>query len=186
MDKWAEFYKDRIGDGYANYCAERYKPFLREIIKDLPGNADMREEGCGIGTISKILMWSFYNRIDMFDLSQDTYFFALENLRELHYSHGHTLRVDNIFREQHKIVDVAFTHGVLEHFDDAQIRAILLRQKRDARRVVHYVPTDGYAEPSFGDERLLPVRYWIDNFKPTRHIVFNDGCDLAMTWERDK
>lgn len=128
MDKWAEFYKGRIGDGYANYCAERYKPFLLEIVKDLPRNATLREEGCGIGTISKILMWAFVNNIALFDNSRDMYFLALENLREFHRSHGHTLRVNDIFNDQEPI-DVAFSHGVLEHFSDDYIHAILLRQR---------------------------------------------------------
>lgn len=37
-------------------------------------------------------------------------------------------------------------------------------------------------EPSFGDERLLSPDYWLSNFKPQEHILFNDGHDLAMVW----
>lgn len=79
---------------------------------------------------------------------------------------------------------VVFGHGVLEHFDDWSIKHILSRQKQESQKVVHYVPTDKYIKPSIGCERLLPTKWWVDTWRPTRHEVFNEGKDLILTWEQ--
>ena len=44
----------------------------------------------------------------------------------------------------------------------------------------HYVPTSQYTSPSFGDERLLPIDYWITLVKPDYYLLDNDGKDLYM------
>ena len=55
--------------------------------------------------------------------------------------------------------------GVLEHFNKAQIRAIIAQQVVTARWVVFSVPSAFYGEePEFGDEHLLTTEIW-------RHIL---------------
>ena len=45
---------------------------------------------------------------------------------------------------------------------------------------LHYVPLNGYKEPSFGDERLLPKEFWIEMFNPIIYMVFNNNKDLVF------
>jgi hypothetical protein len=90
--------------------------------------------------------------------------------------------VGNIFDKQHEKVDIVVTHGVLEHFTDKNIHKILKRYSDAGQKSVHYVPLDGYKTPSFGDERLLPYQYWIEQFKPTDYLVKNRE-DLIMIFE---
>lgn len=175
MSVWSDFYLDRVGAGYSNYARERYKPFLDEL-RDLKATK-YREEGCGIGTISRILLTEGYRDIELFDLCPEQVELARQNtFGALPVSQGDILAY-------HSPTDVIFSHGVIEHFDDDKIRLILNRQCETSKKVVHYVPTNGYSEPSFGDERLLPVEFWLDTFKPSGHRMFNGGCDLVLVWD---
>ena len=45
---------------------------------------------------------------------------------------------------------------------------------------IHYVPLDKYEKPSFGDERLLPYKYWLDLVTPKCWMLFNDDHDLMF------
>lgn len=52
------------------------------------------------------------------------------------------------------------SQGVLEHFDDKDIEAFLAEGIRVARRSVHSVPNLNYPTKDFGNERLMPARFW--------------------------
>lgn len=163
-----------MGETYPDYCEERYAPFIDMVVAGRTEDTTYREEGCGIGTFTKILQRKGIPNVKLFDLSRDMSLLASVNT-------GMNARRGNILHP-HERAGVILSHGVLEHFQDNVINAMLYQQRHRCGRLVHYVSTDGYAEPSFGDERLLPVEYWLDNFKPASHLVFNDGCDLVMNW----
>lgn len=171
MSQWSDFYKNRVGDGYSTYCKKRYKLFINAILENSRDN--IREEGCGIATISKIIMQNIKINISMFDIDSEQVELSKENTcSNLPY-------VGDIF-EKHGNTDVIFSHGVLEHFSDNNIKKIIARQKQEARLLIHYVPTDLYVTPSFGDERLMSVETWIKQFNPIDHFTFNDGKDLVL------
>jgi len=171
MSVWSDFYKSRVGNGYSNYCKDRYKPFIDSIISNIGKN--VREEGCGIATISKIIMQRVNIQMQMFDIDPDQVELSKEN------TNSNTPYVGDIF-SNHGKTDLIFSHGVLEHFSDNNIRNILNRQKQEANIVIHYVPTDKYKTPSFGDERLMSVDTWVNNFHPNYHFTFNNGHDLVL------
>ena len=180
MSEWAKFYMGRVGDGYTNYAEKRYAPMIEEL------NCDARsvlEEGCGIGTVSKILLnYQPFLDVTLADLDLTMLRLAIKNL-------GDRLPIDKIkmmdIRGKDKpCVDLIHSHGVLEHFQDQDIKVILRHQRDKCAKLIHYVPTDGYDKPSFGDERLLPIQYWLDKFNPTRYKTFNNDKDLLLIWER--
>ena len=78
MSIWSTFYKNRVGNGYANYCKERYKPFINAITNNINVKS-IREEGCGIATISKIIMQRVNINISMFDIDPDQVELSREN-----------------------------------------------------------------------------------------------------------
>ena len=166
MSVWSNFYSTRIGNGYFNYAQVRYKNFIQSIL-NTPSKS-FREEGCGIGTISRAIM-SIYgeNCIQLFDYDKDQVELAKKNLNISFIKQG------DIFKN-HGQVDCIFSHGVLEHFSNEQIFNILNRQKQEAKYVIHYVPTNNYESPSFGDERLMPIEWWVKMFKPINWFTFND------------
>lgn len=175
MSKWSEYYRDRVGDSYATYCRKRYDLFIELLAIDKL--ASIREEGCGIGTISRILLQEGCRELSMFDLDPEQLELAKENTMNIIPAY-----VGDILA-YHSKVDLIFSHGVLEHFEDDKIDIILQRQKCTSNKVIHYVPTDRYERASFGDERLLSTEYWVNTFKPDEFIEFNDDKDLILIWK---
>lgn len=178
MSQWSDFYAGRVGKGYADYCKRRYAQFLA-YLTSCDKSTTFREEGCGIGTISRILLENNFYNLELFDLDPEQVELAKT------YTHNSVPVYQGNILAYHQPVDVIFSHGVIEHFSDEQIECILNRQLVVANhRVVHYVPTDGYDTPTFGDERLMPVEWWVDKFNPTEWHTFNDGKDLVLIWEK--
>ena len=192
MSKWSEYYEKRVGDTYPIYCMYRYGPFIAELEREIqpgvePHNwlpINFREEGCGIGTISKILLWRNEKRcISLTDHDHEILDLCRKNLK-LHLNICFNL--SDVINQQYRddlYPNVTFSHGLLEHLDNGNIESVLERQKEESMKVVHYVPTDGYKKQSFGDERLLPYKWWVNTWEPTRYELFNEGKDLILVWE---
>lgn len=171
MSRWSNFYGSRINSTYQNYFDKKYGELL-EIVNVYN---TVREEGIGIGSISKHLIKKGVN-VTGFDLCPDMLRLCQLNNPEL------KLRKGNIFHSSNDKVDIVVTHGVLEHFSDTEITSILNRYKCDNQKSVHYVPLNGYKVPSFGDERLLPYQHWVEQFNPTDYFVKNNE-DLILIFE---
>lgn len=201
---WSSFYKDRVNnEEYFSYFCKRYNRFLLEILFNINGfsticpNLILKEEGCGIGNITKALSnvdKSIVNykdlkidKIILSDLDNDMLRLCIENLSNI-YNGGYFKNVPKIFNKENIFQDkffesdtVVVTHGVLEHFNDVDIYKILSTYNdRNVLFQAHYVPTNKYTTQSFGDERLLSVEEWVSLVKPTYYIVDNNGCDLYM------
>jgi len=171
MSRWSDFYQSRINSTYQDYFEKKYAPIL-EIVGSCNS---VREEGIGIGSISKYLIKRNIS-VSGFDLCPDMLRLCQLNNPAL------KLRIGDIFAQCEDKVDMVVTHGVLEHFSDEAINQILYRYKTDNQKSVHYVPLDGYKIPSFGDERLLPYQHWLERFKPSDYIVKNNQ-DLFLIFD---
>jgi len=75
---------------------------------------------------------------------------------------------------------VAFSHGVLEHFSNRDIKKITSGIAKAGIDQIHYVPTNKYKTPSFGDERLLTSSTWQRLLPNAKITVFNHGLDLCL------
>ena len=176
---WHNFYADRVGEGYTKYSATRYAPFIETVGHFVGHQGTYLEEGCGIATISKILarknstasLWCS-------DISPEM--IGLARLNTIGIPNIQFLQASILDRIPGCSVDVCFSHGVHEHFCDSDIKMIVRLQKEKAKVVVHYVPTDGYGERSYGDERLLSVAKWTELVNPECIRTFNDGKDLIL------
>tara|TARA_R110002073_G_scaffold3315_1_gene22320 strand:+ start:44 stop:565 length:522 start_codon:yes stop_codon:yes gene_type:complete len=164
---WNEFYRKRINSSYQDYFEKRYKPFLRAVIRQTTLDIVI-DAGCGIGSVSKYLMKHGVPTFG-YDLSED-----MVELSRLNVPNG-TFSVGDLVKSSTD--NLVVTHGVLEHFDDDTIKTIIDNHPNS----VHYVPLAGYKTPSFGDERLLPKEYWLDNYGAAEYGVFNNGLDLHFT-----
>lgn len=166
MTNWYNFYKNRINSSYQEYFEKRYDVMLQFIACEK--SEEIIEMGCGIGSISKAL-----NRIGIkstgFDVDINMVNLAnINNNTDVFYEGCiHSFKNDNI---------LAVSHGVLEHFEDEQILNICKNNPNS----IHYVPLDKYKVPSFGDERLLSYKYWLDLVKPKDYVLFNDYHDLIF------
>ncbi len=164
---WFKHYKDRINSSYQNYFEKRYKPFLNMIIKQ--NNKNVIEMGCGIGSVSKYLLKQGYN-CSGYDISPSMVTLANLNTGVIIF------KEDDIFTHKMNNRSLGVSHGVLEHFKDEQIVHVCNSNPGS----IHYVPLDKYKTPSFGDERLLPLEYWLNLVKPHSFEVFNDCHDLVF------
>lgn len=180
---WPEFYANRDPASYKAYAVERYKPFLALITARL-GMADPEEVGScelgiGAGTITSILAEAFprgwFAGVDINQrmlematkaIGTDRYVLLCGDVRQ---------SVNNPnFRPT-----VVHSHGLLEHFSDADA-ATIVDNYRDHYQV-HYIP-GLYPEPSYGDERLLPLDHWVKTLRPSRAYTFNEGLDYALVF----
>jgi ubiquinone/menaquinone biosynthesis C-methylase UbiE len=57
-------------------------------------------------------------------------------------------------------IDVSLSQGLMEHFSDEQIVALVREQVRVCRSVVFSVPSDRYPRQDVGNERLMPPTEW--------------------------
>lgn len=180
---WPEYYLDRVNNPqYQVNFYNRYKLFLREIrsiLEAAPRRLVVREEGCGIGMVSKSLSTGEYTYW-MSDSDEDMLKLCEQNTRGMKHriiTHSDILKPDICIADH-----IVVTHGVLEHFKDDQIKAAINHWSNDPHVYAqcHYVPTDRYDKPSFGDERLLPANWWIDMLGECHAILDNGGRDLYL------
>jgi len=168
MSKWSEFYENRINSTYQEYFENKYSLLLTILSK----HESVVEEGIGIGSISKYLRKKNI-RSSGIDLCSDMLELCTRN------NPGIEVQQADIFTYKAK-GSIVVTHGVLEHFEDEDIRLILDKYKANKQKSIHYVPLIGHGKPSFGDERLLEASYWIREFQPDGSCTFNQGKDLIL------
>lgn len=190
MSKWSDYYKNRVNNAeYLDYFQSHYSQFLFVLwsyIQRMPTNrvVSLREEGCGIGTVSKIISNLFPKgiKIKCTDLDRHMLKLATVNCNQIRSPRLQFKREDLLQNRKEEKVDIIFSHGVLEHFTDHEITKILNRQRKEAKYVIHYVPTNRYKTPSFGDERLLTIGKW-EEFGPFSALSSNEGKDLTLIWK---
>lgn len=187
--EWYKFYQDRQNMHYKKHIATRYEDFIHYIINSMPDKGKkpvhLHEAGCGAANVSLAL----YNElkgidinfhISMSDKCPDMLELAHENVPE-----GYKALID-MTKDTLPTADVIFSHGVLEHFNNEDIVKIVSKQLESASKVVHYVPSDKYKTPSFGDERLMSAEQWQEICNPTYIEEFNKGYDLILSWDLNK
>lgn len=187
---WAEFYADRIGDpGYRKYVSRQYQPFIDALMEEVrKGHSDKQtvlEVGCGMGTITHILQHRWARKyggwVPSFlasDIDQGMLDVARKQLGLRARLFHSDMRTDRWLK-----ADIIHSHGTLEHLSDHDIyRTLEVHAATGARAAIHYVPGDLHREPSFGDERLLPLEWWVDKWDPDDAFAFNEGKDYCLTW----
>lgn len=183
MSAWKNFYAGREGHDYRMYVRDRYAPFIEAIASRVKCIDLVLELGTGTGTITSLLADYHNDETSKFaatDIDPEMVSIAKERMAD------HNLIDVSVYRENAFIggtqAEVVHSHGMLEHFDDFTIRKIIENYSH-ARVQVHYVP-GMYGEPTFGDERLMPVQAWWDICKPDQIVTFNEGLDYALIFEK--
>lgn len=209
---WNDYYKDRVRNrDYIEAFGNKYRRFIEEIILNIKRLSNLtqtpiilKEEGCGIGTISLVVSDMEDKLVNSFGLKRlaDTEEISKVILSDINTSmlelcykntnpifSGSYLGKVPFFYSKENICETKFfesqtiviTHGVLEHFSDENIVKIISTYNNDnVLFQAHYVPTDKYEKKSFGDERLLSVESWISLVAPDYYIIDNGGRDLYM------
>ena len=64
-----------------------------------------------------------------------------------------------------KSFDLVISEGLLEHFTDKEVGQLLKEQLRVGKEVVISLPSIGYPNPDFGNERLMKKEKWLGIIK---------------------
>jgi len=179
---WKEFYKRRLNDSYLSHLSSHYRPFIDEILERLEPNSSLAEVGCGMGNITKLIhrQMSGVTSVCM-DRDRDMLQLTEINLED---SRTQIIKHDALDNFVGKF-DLIHSHGVLEHLPIEGIKSVVKNQLQMSDKLVHYVPTREYVEKSFGDEKLMSEKEWIDLVGPTKTKTFNKGKDLILIWENE-
>lgn len=167
-NSWPKYYRGRNCKEYQDYFECEYERFF-DLLESYNAHFYF-EAGCGISTVSKILKkrnplcstCGIDNNLGMLKI-------------------GSAGRIGNILQKQdydwvkYRKRVLIHSHGVLEHFCDDDIRKIISVQKSFNKPMVHWVPTDAYEKPSFGDERLLSVQEWAKVLEPDDYYICGKG-----------
>lgn len=196
-------YRDAFMAKYSRFIEEIIIN-IKRLSHQMKNPVVLKEEGCGIGTVSlaisemeKTMVNSlgFTGDSELKEVSKVIFSDIATPMLDLCYKNTHPIYTDGylgkvpFFYSKENICETKFfetatlvvTHGVLEHFSDNDITKIISTYN-DANVLfqAHYVPTDKYETPSFGDERLLSIETWISLIKPDYYILDNGECDLYM------
>jgi SAM-dependent methyltransferase len=183
---WVDFYRGRfLSRDYLHYANGRYAPFLDAIRRYMKQGDRVVEVGCGLATITKLLIQGRSKRpwvgFRAYDLSPDMVALAKENLSE---DGDYPVLVGDMRDRLSCYPDIIHGHGVLEHYSDEDIRRTIEAHSWSGARVaLHYVPGEGYEKPTFGDERLMGISEWKRIAQPTEVEPFNGGNDYTLIWE---
>ena len=181
---WSAFYAERVNNiGYINAFGNKYKKlinFIDSCLNMYPGLI-VKEEGCGIGNVSKSHYLFGKNKAKHYLLTDIDNVMLMLAYKNLEGVSNKTFVNENILDEcVYEKDTLVITHGVLEHFSDENIAKIIARYNNDHVKFHgHYVPLDGYLKPSFGDERLLSAMDWIHKVNPSA-IEMTNNEDLFM------
>lgn len=159
---WEKYYRER------SVSLERlindiwdHKSFLVEITTTGSQNRDILEVGSGSGALSVFLSHVGYKIISI-DRDEAVLSIAKQNCAyldgkvALEIADAYNLPFSN------DSFDLGFSQGFFEHFDDEDIRRLLIEQLRVARATVFSVPTFWYPAKDFGNERLMKKEEWLE------------------------
>lgn len=171
---WADYLAGQSLEGFLDFLAF-HAPLLRAILERRPRRTV--EIGCGGANSSIFLSLLGIHAVGL-DIEREVlkeaarHSSALSGRTELLRSDGFSSAFrDNAF-------DVAFSQGVLEHFDDAQIEAFLCESMRIARCTVASMPNVNHPSRDFGNERLLPAAFWRER---AQQVVARAGIHAHIT-----
>jgi len=174
---WREFYISRVvNTKYEYYFIDKYALFLDTL--DSQKGKTFLETGCGTGLVTK-LVYHPKRKFTLLDNDLEMLGLAINRLVPLPIRYV----LGDIRTPMHQQFDVIYSHGVLEHLSLAWCIKIIQNQLAIGKILVHYVPTNKYTTPSFGDENLISRAQWEDALKPTKSIAFNEGKDLLLIWK---
>lgn len=160
------------------------RTFIDRIASNCPPDGQLVEVGAGSGTVAVHLAARGYNST-IVDSSTEMLLTARAvrdaigvDMKIINADLRHLPFPDNSF-------DVIYSHGVMEHFCDADIEKILRHHLRIAPTVVFAVPSAQYTEKHYGDERFMRWKPWTDLIRRSGHITEVFGYNHAPnTWQR--
>lgn len=159
MASWHSYYHElSISEYLSNLYGQR--DFLVKVVDETPAGGTVLEVGTGTGSMS---IWLSQLGLRVTALDQDTQVLALAKTHNRKFGgqvsewkEGDAFHLpfpDASF-------DTVFHQGLLEHFNNDEIKLLLEEQLRVASKVIFSVPNNLYPTKDYGNERLMSARSW--------------------------
>ena len=158
---WHDFYRNLCGmKGLLLGNQYVHRDFIKEVMKYARLDAPCLEIGAGTGVLLGPIALAGV-RVVSIDNDPIILDMARENARtlglDIEYQEADAFKLPFATRE----FSVAESSGLLEHFSDEDIQAIVAESCRVAQVAVHGVPIIGRRTGAFGDERWLEAEDWV-------------------------
>jgi SAM-dependent methyltransferase len=159
MTTWGEYYRGGATLEAFFASLHYHEPLLRTILDAAPASA--LEAGCGLAVMSSFLALV---GVDAVAVDNDPGVLAEAREQARRWRVQPTFVEADIFHLDRlgRTVDVVFSQGVLEHFQDDEIRELARQSLQVAPRFVFSVPTKWYGHRDFGNERLFAPERWAE------------------------
>jgi len=178
---WGEFYNgDIITKGNCQSAINSHKEFFWTILGFKPKK--IIETGCGTGEMAAWLTWKnkaiegktagkeTIEEVIAVDVDPKVIKIAKANMESLEGT-AKIVKAD-AWHYQEK-ADLIFSQGLLEHFNDDELRDLISHQLEQAPVLVHSVPNSFYSKRDFGNERLLNNEQWYKIFEGFNLTIYN-------------
>lgn len=183
MISWSELYNGDIkrngglNNYYLNKISNRKK--LISKINSYAKNKNIAEAGCGTGVLS-VKLASIGNNVYAIDESEE----MLQIVSDIAKINGVNINLINkdIFKLNKKDfktkLDVIFSVGVFEHFNDEDIIKLLKLQLSLSNYVFLAIPTMYFneSEKLYGNERFMPYSKWRKLINTSGEIIEEFSC----------
>jgi 2-polyprenyl-3-methyl-5-hydroxy-6-metoxy-1,4-benzoquinol methylase len=195
MSKWSKIYRDQLSAAGSldSFIKEKvgYKRKLIGIVRRYcKKHKTILEAGCGSG-ITSIYLDSLGYKVTGIDSDPDMIKLAKSIAKKKDCAAR--FQKDDIKTLCHTKdhFDVIFSNGVMEHFPDREIVAIVNRHLLAAGYVVISIPSDYFTKKQriFGNERFLSAERWRKILSKTNSVCveefsFGDGKHIALAQKR--
>ena len=167
LEDWYDVYKNQIekSGGNKSYMEFKikHKKKLIKILKKECNNGKILEVGSGTGIVCSQLASEGFD-VTGIDVNEHIIKLAKELEREYFVERKVKYIKKSMFELdfQEKEFDLAYSVGVLEHFDDNMIMDTIKQQLRIAKKVIIVIPTRWFDddETLHGDDRFLTLKHW--------------------------
>ena len=165
MNKFLAYYESEISryGGICRYVSEkaREKSPLLDRVRSFAASGKILEAGSGSSVNSIFLASCGY---DVTCVDNDPVMLEFAKKLALNFDKKPAYSEQDLFSLNYPLCsfDVAFSHGVLEHYSDDDIRSLIDKQLDVAKTVIFSVPTCFFkkSEAINGDERFLSIIHW--------------------------
>ncbi|MEK6982484.1 MAG: class I SAM-dependent methyltransferase [Candidatus Micrarchaeota archaeon] len=172
LTSWSDYYSDRIDcfggpDEYLKQKRVASNFLFRYVRKHAPIGSKIVEAGCGSSINSVILNRQGY---EVTAIDNDPGILEIAKSLNRYFSGRVNYANVSLFDLPYKndYFELAFSHGVLEHFEPAQIAQMINECLRVAKRCVFSVPTFFCRSSTLrGDENLWTYSKWREIIKHT-------------------
>ena len=162
LKTWGEFYRREYSKADLLWFTRSYPKYFDYILNSKAKTILEVGVGSGMHTILLSLLGFEITGID----NDEEILERAEKYNQEWGGKAKFLKMDGFdLKFPSKGFDLVISNGLLEHFTDKEVGQLLKEQLRVGKEVVISLPSIGYPNPDFGNERLMKKEKWLGIIK---------------------